>query len=280
VKSYSVEAFVLRRRALGEADRIITLFSRERGKLSAVAKSARKSHSKFGARLDFFTRAQLSLHTGRSLDVITAVQSVKSIWDHLVDPDTFALASYTAEVIDALCEPDLAVPELYTLLCELQAALGEPLVNGDLLMAVVDLRILSALGLVPELEACARCGTMLGTRPLKGGRATLSPQAGGLLCDACVQQIRGAADGVEARGLLRLSARDFSALRAARDLPLARVAQLSDEAAGPRTEAHLHKATHAFIEHQLGRRSKALSVVGAGSQLERSTKARSAARKA
>src|SRR5579864_9461306 len=112
-------------RPLGEADRILTLFSRERGKLSAVAKSARKTHSKFGARLDFFTRAQLSLHAGRSLDVITAVQSVKSVWHDLVDPDTYALASYIAEVVDALCEPDLAIPDLYATLCEIQDALAD-----------------------------------------------------------------------------------------------------------------------------------------------------------
>src|ERR1700687_5466995 len=111
-------------RALGEADRIITLFSRELGKQSAVARGARKIQSKFGARLDFFSRVALMLHTGKSLDVITSVQTVKSIWEELVDPDAFAAASYVAESIDALSEPDLAVPELYDALCELHVALA------------------------------------------------------------------------------------------------------------------------------------------------------------
>ncbi len=271
---------MLRRRPLGEADRIITLFSRERGKISAVAKGVRKAHSRFGARLDFFTRAQLSLHMGRTLDVITAVQSVKSIWDRLVDPDTFAIASYTAEIVDALCEPDLAVPELYELLCELQTALADPTLNRDLLLAVADLRILNALGVAPELDGCARCGSPLGSRPLRAGRATLSPQAGGLLCSACLQQIRAAADGVEARGLLALSARDFSALRAARAQRLTTIARRGDGDAPSRSDARVYEATHAFVEHQLGRRSKSLSIVAAGERLEQSSRRRAAAPKA
>lgn len=271
---------MLRRRPLGEADRIITLFSRERGKISAVAKGVRKPRSRFGARLDFFTRAQLTLHAGRTLDVITAVQSVKSIWDRLVDPDTFALASYAAEVVDALCEPDLAVPELYELLCELQSAVADPTLNRDLLMAVADLRLLDALGVAPELDGCARCGSPLGSRPLRAGRATLSPHAGGLLCSACRQQIRAAADGLEARGLLALSARDFSALRAARAQQLSTIAQRLDDAVPNRSDVRVYKATHAFVEYQLGRRSKALSVVGAGERLEQSSRRRAAAPKA
>jgi DNA repair protein RecO (recombination protein O) len=269
VKSFAVEAFVLRRRPLGEADRIITLFSRERGKLSAVAKSARKAHSKFGARLDFFTRVQLSLHAGRSLDVITSVQSVHSIWDQLVHPDTFALVSYVAEVIDALCEPDLAIPDLYAVLCELQAVLGSGLENRDLLMAVTDLRILNALGVAPELDACARCGSVLGSRPLQSGRAVLSPQAGGLLCSTCLREIRAAGETTETRGLFPIGSRDFAALRAARVQPMAAIVE-AEAAAQLRSDARVHKATHAFVEHQLGRRSKALSIVSAGSRLERS----------
>jgi len=260
---------VLRRRPLGEADRIITLFSRERGKLAAVAKSARKSHSKFGARLDFFTRVQVSLHAGRSLDVITAVQSVKSIWDQLVDPETFALVSYVAEVVDALCETDLAIPDLYAVLCELQAALALGLVNRDLLMAAADLRMLGALGLAPELDACARCGAALGQRPLHGGRALLSPQAGGLLCNTCLREIRASGESSEARGLFPISARDFAALRAARTQSMAAIVQ-SEPGPHPRVDARVHKATHAFVEYQLGRRSKALAVGGADSKFERS----------
>jgi len=97
MKSYSVEAFVLRMRPLGEADRILTLFSRERGKLTGVAKGVRKTQSKFGARLEFMARSALLLHTGRSLDVITSARLVSGAWEQLVIPEVYSLASYLAE---------------------------------------------------------------------------------------------------------------------------------------------------------------------------------------
>ena len=253
-------------RPLGEADRIITMLSRERGKQDAVARGARKTQSKFGARLDFFSRVALMAHAGRSLDVITSVRSVKTIWEDLVNPETYAAAAYVAETIDSLCEPDLAVPELYDSLCEFQAALATP-VDRDTLLAAMDMRLLGALGFAPELDSCARCGAALGRRPLKGGRAHLSPQAGGLLCDTCTRQLRSDPQAPEAAGgVLTLSAAGFARLRTLRDLPFDRIAS-SDASAS----TNLHRVTQAFVEYQMGRRSRAMAAVGAGSKLRRTT---------
>ena len=266
-----MEAVVLRMRALGEADRIVTLFSRERGKQSAVARGARKPQSKLGAQLDFFSRVALVLHPGRSLDVITSVHSTGSVWERLVDPDTFAAASYVAEAIDALSEPDLAVPELYESLCQYRAALAGPM-DRDALLAAMDLRILSALGFAPELEGCARCGTALGRRPLSGGRAHLSPQACGLVCERCTRELRADPHAAAAAGgLLSLSAADFARLRALRELPLGSGGDRDEQR---QSGARVHRVTRAFVEYQMGRRSRALAVVGAASKLVLATRRR------
>ena len=261
MKSYSVEAVVLRLRALGEADRIVTLFSRERGKLSAVARGARRVANKFGARLDFFSRIAVMLHAGKSLDAIVSVKSVASVWDALVDPDAYAAASYIAEVIDALCEPDLAVEEVYDALCSFQLALQRG-VDRDELLAAMDLHLLDALGVGPELESCARCGSVLGRRPLKGGRARLSPQAGGLVCDTCAAVLRSGGAEEQASRVLTVTAREFAHLRELRRTPLS---ELSAHSSGMK----MHKITQPFVEHQMGRRSRALLVIGAGSRLRR-----------
>jgi len=237
-------------RPLGEADRILSLFSRERGKLSAVAKGIRRTKSKYGARLDFFARSQVTLHAGRSLDIITGATLVGGMWERIVDPDVFAYLSYVAEVVDGLSEPDFAVPEVFELLCELQAALAEH--GPGPLRATFDLRLLAALGLRPELDACVRCGALLGKRPLAGGRAALSPEAGGLVCAACLTA--GAADAGESRrdlDVIRIGAEDFQRLRTAGSLPLV-------EAAAQPALARLARVTHAFVQHHLGRRAKAL----------------------
>jgi DNA repair protein RecO (recombination protein O) len=258
VKSYSVEAFVLRLRPLGEADRILTLFSRERGKVSAVAKGVRKTASKFGARLEFFARSRLTLHEGRSLDTITGAALVADIWERLVHPDVFALASYAAEVIDGLSEPDMPVPEIFDLLVELQAAMAVVPVEGtaiatEAVRAAFDLRLLSALGFALELDACARCGAVLGRRPFAGGRAALSPEAGGLVCRNCLDAGANAADEVRRElGIVRLTSAEFEFLRDARDLPLIDAVELPEL-------ARLSRSTQAFVQHHLGRTSRSLS---------------------
>lgn len=256
MKTYRVEAFVLRMRPLGEADRILTLFSRERGKITAVAKGARKTKSKFGARLDFFSRSDLALHAGKSLDVITHAAAKPAVWDRLVHPEAYALASYVAEVVDGLCEPDLAVPDLFDVLCELERALRADRPAAALVPAV-DMRMLAALGFAPELDACARCGAQLGRRPLVGGRARLQPQAGGLVCRACCDAL--ASDGQHGRGakdVMSVSAAELTLLRSLRDGDLI---QLSNEPTLPR----LARVTNAFVQYHLGRRPKALAVAQA-----------------
>ena len=262
VKTYTVEAVGLRLRPGGEADRIVSLFTRERGKVAAVAKGVRKPHSKFGGRLDFFMRGRVTLHAGKSLDVVTGVVSLPSVWERLVDPDVFTAASYVAEVIDSLCEPEMAVPAIYDLLCEFQDSLAATTAVDrkpqlDVLLAAADLRMLSAFGLAPELDACARCGSPLGNRPLASGRAMLSPHAGGLLCSSCVKQLRGEGAEGDVRDMFSISAPALAALRALRHADFSKL-----PANGA---ASLQRATRSFVEYQMGRKSKALSASGSRS---------------
>jgi DNA repair protein RecO (recombination protein O) len=239
-------------RPLGEADRILSLFSRERGKLTAVAKGARKTQSKFGARLEFFARSRLTLHAGRNLDVITGAALVGGDWDRLVEPDVFAFVSYVAEVVDGLCEPEFPVPEIFDLLCEVQGALSARIPTGAM-RQVFDLRLLSALGFGLELDACARCGTALGARPFAGGRAALSPDAGGLVCRCCLDAgLSGEGDARREFGIAKLSAQESASLRQARE------ATFADAARSPQWES-LARVTHAFVQHHLGRSARALA---------------------
>ncbi|HTA37680.1 MAG TPA: DNA repair protein RecO, partial [Candidatus Acidoferrales bacterium] len=110
-RAYKTRAVVLRGRVLGEADRIFTLFSTERGKIDAVAKGVRRAKSQLSGRLEFGNECQFGMHRGRSLDVIASAEIVTAHWDRLVEPERFAVFSLVAEVIDSLCEPDEALPE-------------------------------------------------------------------------------------------------------------------------------------------------------------------------
>jgi len=179
-REYKTDAFVLRGRNLGEADRIFTLFTRERGKLDAVAKGVRRVKSHVAGKLEFLSEASLLLHAGRSLAVITGATLVHSEWERLVEPGAFAAANVVAELVDAFCEPDLAQPEIYALLQSVVRALAAA-PQPRALLARFELRLLDLLGILPEMDACVRCGNAL----QDGADAWLDPSAGGLVCGGC-----------------------------------------------------------------------------------------------
>jgi DNA repair protein RecO (recombination protein O) len=169
----------LRGRNLGEADRILTLFTSERGKLDAIAKGVRRPKSQVAGRLEFGGEALLGMHRGRNLDVITSAELLKSRWPSLVEPGRFATAHLLAELIDSFCEPDLAMPEVYALLDGALAALADA-PEPAALVPRFELRLLDLLGFAPEGESCVRCG-----EALSGRAAWADLEAGGLACERC-----------------------------------------------------------------------------------------------
>ena len=238
-RAYKTDAFVLRARNLGEADRIFTLFTKSRGKLDAVAKGVRRVKSHVAGKLEFLTEASLTLHAGRSLDVITSASIVHSEWERLVDPGAFAAAHVVAELVDAFCEPDLAQVEIYMLMRKAVRALAAAEVPRSLLTRF-ELRLLDLLGILPELTDCLRCGT-----PLTGGESWLDPPSGGLLCGQCHT-------GGDAGRLNRSEGENLRALAAPRGTPGSRSVRASIVA--PPAVAH---AVDALVTYHLGKRAKA-----------------------
>lgn len=238
-RAYKAEAFVLRGRNLGEADRIFTLFTRTRGKLDAVAKGVRRIKSHFAGKLEFLTEASLTLHAGRSLDVITGATILHSEWERLVDPRTFAAASVVAELIDAFCEPDLEQPEIYDLLQGAVRAMAVAPSPADLLPRF-ELRLLDLLGVLPPLEACVRCNTPFAAN----AKAWLDPPSGGLLCGACF--VHGGEMGRLAGDELE-NIRAVAAPRGARGDVVASVTALPPVA----------RAVDSLLTYHLGKRAKA-----------------------
>jgi DNA repair protein RecO (recombination protein O) len=226
---------VLRARPLGEADRILRLFTTERGKLDAVAKGVRRAKSHFAGRLEFGNECDLQMHHGRSLDVIVSADIVNAPWERLVDPDRFAVAHLAVELIDAFCEPDLAMPDVYALLAGMIGAVAA----SDAPRALVprfSLRLLSALGTEPPVDACVRCG-----RGFTGERAWADPQAGGFIGACCRETWRD---------LVELDSPDLENLAG---VAAARGAGRAALLARP----HVAAAIEEIVVHHLGRKPKA-----------------------
>ena len=226
---------MLRARNLGEADKIFTLLTRERGKVDAVGKGVRRAKSSLAGRLEFMNEVALTMHLGRNLDVITGAEVERSYFDAIVQPAAFVATSVMAELIDAFCEPDLAVPEIFNLL-RLALRAVRTLPDPLSLVPRFELRLLDSLGLGPPSESCARCGA-----PLRDQPAWLDCESGGLA-------------GMECRAtwmnVPELDAKDvanFQALCAAKD---------STRRAVLTARPQVARAIDALVAYHLGRRPK------------------------
>jgi DNA repair protein RecO (recombination protein O) len=170
---------VLRARNLGEADKIFTLFTRAHGKVDGVAKGVRRPKSQLAGRLQLLAESTLTLHRGRSLDVITSAVTLRSHWRGLVEPGALAAASLIAETVDMFCEPELPLDDIYALLAGASAAIAAS-PAPTLLVPRFQLRLLHALGLAPPDDACIRCAGPFGEHG-----AWVDIDAGGLGCERC-----------------------------------------------------------------------------------------------
>ena len=178
--SFKTEAIVLRSIRYGEADRILHLYSRERGRIGAVAKGVRRPKSRFGGRLEPLFRVGLVLHEGRGeLHTVTSVETVHPHSALRENREALARATEACQAVLRLF--DSAEPNLpaYNLLCHELALLdASPAAAGRAQALAFRLKLLLAAGFVPELASCASCGE-------REDLGAFSATAGGVVCAAC-----------------------------------------------------------------------------------------------
>ncbi|MCL8024653.1 DNA repair protein RecO [Nocardioides bruguierae] len=179
---YRDEAVVLRTHKLGEADRIITLLTRQHGLVRAVARGVRRTSSRWGARLEPFTHVDLQLAEGRSLDTITQAETVTPFAQKVgEDYDRYTAGTVMLETAERLVaeEKEPAVQQFLLLAGALRALVAGR--EGSDPAQVLDsylLRALSVAGYAPCFDGCARCG-------LEGPHRWFNPGMGGVLCATC-----------------------------------------------------------------------------------------------
>ncbi len=177
---YRDTAVVLRVQKLGEADRIVTLLSRRHGKIRGVAKGVRRTSSRFGARVEPFCHVDVQLHSGRTLDVITQVQTLDAFGAGIVDDyQRYTTACAVLETLDRLAaEEGEPVLRLYLLGVGALRALADGQRDASLVLDAFVLRAMSYAGWAPALEECARCAA-------PGPHGAFSVPVGGAVCEEC-----------------------------------------------------------------------------------------------
>ena len=177
---YRDEAVVLRAQKLGEADRIVTLLTRERGRIRAVAKGVRKTTSRFGGRLEPFMMIDVQLYEGRSLDTVTQVETIGAYGLQIAaDYSRYTAATAMLETAERMTETERepAVQQFLLLAGGLRTLAGATHEPGLVLDAYL-VRSLAVAGWAPSFVDCARCGAA-------GPHRAFALGAGGAVCSSC-----------------------------------------------------------------------------------------------
>lgn len=180
-RSVLVHAIVLRHSDWGEADRLVSLFTRERGKVRAVAKGARKVTSRKGGHLEPFTHVKLQVARGRSdLLIVTQADTIDAFLPLRDSLELAGNASYILEIIERFVyEGEGPNPTLFrTLLNTLKRLETEP--EPWLPVRYYEMRVLDYLGFRPQLQECTNCA-----REIKAQDQYFSYAAGGAVCPRC-----------------------------------------------------------------------------------------------
>lgn len=185
---YRVEAIVLKRRDMGEADRLLTCFAPDRGKITLIAKGTRKTASRKAGHLELFTHVRLLVARGRTWDIVTQAEAVNPFLKLREDLLRTSLAYCVAEMLDRLTGEEQQVEEnadLFKLLVDTLEGLCEA-EDPRIPLTYYELHLLDLAGFRPELYHCLECGQELGP-----AENYFHPARGGVLCPQCGQSSGG-----------------------------------------------------------------------------------------
>ena len=187
-RSYSTDAVVLRSIRFGEADRVLHLYTLDRGRVGAVAKGVRRTKSRFGARLEPLSHVETILHQGKGeLQTVTSVDLVRSHRAAREDPYRLGVGLVGLEAMLRLFSEQEANARAFSALARFLDVLDEAPSRAstrpalDPLALAFQLKLLWLSGYLPHLSSCAECGS-------EGPFVGYSPRAGGAVCRDCASE--------------------------------------------------------------------------------------------
>jgi len=237
---YKTEAVVLGYRVLGEADKILTLFSPDKGKIHAVAKGVRRPRSSLLGGTQLFTHSSFLIAQGRNLDTISQCEIIESFSSLRATLEHMAYGLYFTELIRVSTPLEEKNRKLFNFLLKTQKMLPAwP--DPEVLKFIYELKLMALQGFAPELFCCVGCGGKL------SGRIRFSPASGGVICEKC-RGFSGIAISPEVltvlRRFLRCTYEELCQLKVKESL-----------------KSPISNVLRAFVEHHIDRKLKALDFI-------------------
>jgi len=183
MRSFRVEAIVLRHSNWGEADRLLTMFTLDLGKLRAIAKGVRKPRSRKAGHLEPFTRVSLLLARGRDMMIITQAETIAAYTPLHEDLLRSTYAAYVVELLDRFTYEEGENQALYRLLADTLERLSSS-DAPDLALRYYEVRLLDLVGFRPQLFTCVSC-----EEQIQPENQYFSAELGGVVCPTCGKRI-------------------------------------------------------------------------------------------
>ena len=240
-RDYKAEGIVIRHSVIGERDKIVTLFSREEGKFSAVAKGARRPGSSLGPSVEMLTYGRFQCVRRRALDIITQATPLDLFANLKADLWRMACALYACELTASSTVEGAPNHPLFEFLLETLTEIDR-VGCDDTVLRFFELRLLEHIGFCPSLQRCVGCGSNL--RPVENW---LSATMGGALCPECAKACPDAkALSVDAVKVLRFWL--------GCGLGTARRVKMGTTLAGE-LEGHIYRFVHCVVQRDIKSRS-------------------------
>jgi DNA repair protein RecO (recombination protein O) len=271
--SYSLTAVNVGSFPLGESDKVLTLFSAERGLTRAVAKGARKPGTKIAGRADVLKVNKLLVASGRSLDIITQAETLESYSDLRDDLTRLSYALYYAELTSqfgqGLHDESQA---FFAYLCEALKLQAQAEHDPSLLCLQFEMHLLDLLGYKPEIDFCVICRKTITDSSV----SAFDHELGGIICASCFAAAHGKQRHLVSQEtgtyldepIAPLSYKTHVTPLVWKGLVLANRGLTEGKHGHVQTSAHMVKASAAacklvqtYIEHKAGRRMKALALL-------------------
>jgi DNA repair protein RecO (recombination protein O) len=228
-RTYQTQGVIIKKTRLGEADRILSIYTRDLGKIQGVARGVRRSKSKMAGHLELLTYSQLTLARGRTLDIITGAQTIESFLPLKTDLMLTSYGLYATELVSQFTGEEQPDEVLFDLLLETLRAISSDQ-NLDLVLRYFEVKLLDAAGYRPQLHECVACH-----QPLAPVVNSFCASTGGMLCPFCAPKQPFS---------LELSVNAVKVLRFTQDNPLDAVQRL-------RIDSPLARELEAVTRHYL-----------------------------
>lgn len=223
----------------GESNKIVTLFTREAGKLTAMARGAKKPASRLAAVTQPFTHGSFLIRKGRGMGTLEQGEQIESMRFIREDLEATAYASYVVELVDRLTEDDDRIHGIYSLLYEALHAINEQY-DPEAISLFVEWKMLPVAGIHPILHQCANCGAT-------EGEFAFSFKEIGFLCHRCFHIDRY---------LIRITPNQLKLIRTFYTVPIQRIGNLTLK---KETKMFMKKIVRTVYDEQVGIRLKSRS---------------------